>query len=157
MKNLEKYANKSEDSQFKGAQGSGLFDYCVKNKDNHFSWEKIQEAKTVSGLKVMAKGVQCEEDALNAVQNGADALWVTNHGARQLDTVPTTLEMLPEVVRVGKKYNVPVVIDGGLMRGSHVLKAIALGADAIFLGRPILWGLGAEGEKGVEQVLRILN
>ena len=89
--------------------------------------------------------------------NGADALWVTNHGARQLDTVLTTLEMLPEVAAVGKKHGIPVVFDGGIMRGSHVFKAIALGADVVMLGRAVLWSLSAEGAAGVEAMLEILN
>jgi lactate oxidase len=84
-------------------------------------------------------------------------LWVTNHGARQLDTVLTTLEMLPEVAAVGRTHGMPVIFDGGVMRGSHVFKALALGADVVMLGRAVLWALAVGGAEGVEAVLLLLN
>jgi (S)-2-hydroxy-acid oxidase len=82
---------------------------------------------------------------------------VSNHGARQLDTVPPTIEVLEEVVEAVKGRKVEIFFDGGIRRGSDVLKALALGANAVFVGRPILWGLAVGGQKGVERVLSILN
>lgn len=87
----------------------------------------------------------CKEDALLAIENGIDAIFVSNHGARQLDTTPATLEVLEEVVEAVKGTNIEVFFDGGIRRGSDVLKALALGAKGVFIGRPILWGLAAGG------------
>ncbi|XP_063728965.1 2-Hydroxyacid oxidase 1-like, partial [Symsagittifera roscoffensis] len=108
------------------------------------------------------------EDARLAVEAGVDAIWVSNHGGRQLDTVPATIEMLPDIVRavrsaVAKKKGgagssgVEVFVDGGVRTGTDVLKALALGANAVFIGRPVLWGLACGGEEGVSRVLEILN
>jgi (S)-2-hydroxy-acid oxidase len=133
----------------------------VKNhKDANIGWEIIPEMKRISGLPVVAKGIMCAEDALIALEHGADAIFVSNHGARQLDTTPATIEVLDEVVqavRGSKKPHVEVYFDGGVRRGADILKALALGATAVFLGRAILWGLAAGGQKGVERVLEILN
>ena len=106
---------------------------------------------------MIAKGVMCKEDALIALKHGADAIFVSNHGARQLDTTPATLEVLEEVVEVLKGKNVEILFDGGIRRGSDVLKALAIGANAVFIGRPILWGMAAGGEKGVTKVLSLIN
>ena len=106
---------------------------------------------------MIAKGVMCKEDALIALKHGADAIFVSNHGARQLDTTPATLEVLEEVVEVLKGKNIEILFDGGIRRGSDVLKALAIGANAVFIGRPILWGMAAGGEKGVTKVLSLIN
>ena len=100
----------------------------------------------------MSTGIHSGEDARLAVEAGVDAIWVSNHGGRQLDTVPATIEMLPDIVRavrsaVAKKKGgagssgVEVFVDGGVRTGTDVLKALALGANAVFIGRPVLWGL----------------
>ena len=106
----------------------------------------------------------CAEDARLALEAGIDGLYVSNHGARQLDTTPATIEILKEVVDEAKRYaaekgvkRVPVWFDGGIRHGSDVLKAIALGADLVWIGRPCLWALACEGQTGVENVIRILN
>ena len=111
----------------------------------NIGWEVIAEIKKISGLPVVAKGVMCAEDALIALQYGADALFVSNHGARQLDTTPATIEILEEVMEAVKGKNVEVYFDGGVRRGTDILKALALGANAVFLGRAILWGLAVGG------------
>jgi isopentenyl diphosphate isomerase/L-lactate dehydrogenase-like FMN-dependent dehydrogenase len=105
---------------------------------------------------VILKGILNAEDAGTAVDRGASAIVVSNHGGRQLDGVIATLDALPGVVdAVGGK--VPVLMDGGIRRGSDILKALALGAKAVQVGRPPLWGLGAFGQPGVERVLWMLG
>jgi 4-hydroxymandelate oxidase len=107
-------------------------------------------------LPVVVKGVCRGEDARRAAEHGAKAVVVSNHGGRQLDTAPPTCEVLPHVVEaVGDLCE--VYVDGGIRRGSDVLKAIALGARAVLVGRPILWGLAVAGEEGATDVLEILR
>ena len=98
------------------------------------------------------KGILTPEDAVLAVSHGASAIHVSNHGGRQLGGSIATLHALPEVrAAVGQK--VPIYVDGGVRSGVDVFKALALGADGVFLGRPILWGLGSSGQEGVEEVI----
>lgn len=109
-----------------------------------------------TSLKVVLKGVMTAEDALLAVEHGADAIIVSNHGGRQLDSAPSTLEALVEVVdAVGGR--IPVIVDGGIARGSDVFKALAIGADFVLIGRVALWGLTFKGQEGVETVCNILE
>jgi len=107
-------------------------------------------------MKIVVKGVMTAEDALLAIQNKADAIVVSNHGGRQLDSVSSTIEALPEIVEA-VKGRVPVLIDGGITRGSDVFKALALGADFCLVGRPALWGLAYDGAEGVKMVLDVLE
>ena len=109
-------------------------------KDNEFGWEVIQKIKKETGLPVFAKGVMCAEDAILAIKAGADAIYVSNHGARQLDTTPCTIEVLPEIV-AAVKGEIPVWCDVGIRNGRDALKALALGADFVWMGRPALWAL----------------
>src|SRR5580704_14257953 len=107
-------------------------------------------------LPVLVKGILRSDDALLAVNQGASGVIVSNHGARQLDTTPATISLLPEIVdAVGGK--VEVYVDGGIRRGTDVLKAVACGARAVLVGRPILWGLAVGGEAGVTAVLELLR
>jgi isopentenyl diphosphate isomerase/L-lactate dehydrogenase-like FMN-dependent dehydrogenase len=120
------------------------------------SWDYVEWLRGASGLPVVLKGILNPEDARMAVDRGASAVVVSNHGGRQLDGVMATLDALPDVVdAVGGK--VPVLMDGGIRRGSDILKALALGAKAILVGRAPLWGLGAFGQPGVERVLWMLG
>lgn len=120
------------------------------------TWEQISWLKEGAKIPVIVKGIIHPEDAALAVKHGADAIVVSNHGGRQLDGVMGTLEALPDCVdAVGGK--VPVLMDGGLRRGTDILKAMALGAKAVLVGRAPLWGLGAFGQPGVERVLWLLN
>lgn len=112
--------------------------------------------RSISSLKVILKGIMSPDDALLAVQHGADAIVVSNHGGRQLDSVPSTIEVLPEIVKV-VAGRIPVILDGGITRGSDVFKALALGADLVLIGRPVLWGLALDGQRGVENVSNILE
>jgi isopentenyl diphosphate isomerase/L-lactate dehydrogenase-like FMN-dependent dehydrogenase len=120
------------------------------------TWDFIKRLKDLTTMKVVIKGLEAEEDAALAVQNGADGIWVSNHGGRALESGRGTIESLPGVVR-GAGGKVPVVIDGGVRRGTDVFKALALGASAVGIGRPYAWGLSCFGQAGVERVLDILN
>jgi 4-hydroxymandelate oxidase len=102
------------------------------------------------------KGILRADDALRAVDHGASGIIVSNHGARQLDTAPATISVLSEIVDAVAGA-VEVYVDGGIRRGTDVLKAMAYGARAVFVGRPILWGLAVGGEAGVKSVLEMLR
>ena len=121
------------------------------------SWDDLAWVRQhAPGLPVLVKGLLTAEDAELAVQAGADGIVVSNHGGRQLDRSPAGLEALPEVV-AQVSGRVPVLMDGGVRRGTDVLTALALGATAVLVGRPTLWGLAARGEPGVADVLGILR
>jgi isopentenyl diphosphate isomerase/L-lactate dehydrogenase-like FMN-dependent dehydrogenase len=105
---------------------------------------------------VVIKGIEAQEDAALAVKYGADGIFVSNHGGRALESGRGTIESLPEVVK-GAAGKVPVMVDGGVRRGTDVFKALALGASAVGIGRPYVWGLSCFGQAGVERVLDILN
>jgi 4-hydroxymandelate oxidase len=120
------------------------------------SWKDIDWLRNLTDLKIVLKGVVHPEDAKVAVRHGADALMVSNHGGRQLDTVPATIDLLPAIVDA-VDGRIPLLLDGGIRRGTDALKALALGADAVAIGRPVLWGLALSGEAGVVQVLEMLR
>jgi isopentenyl diphosphate isomerase/L-lactate dehydrogenase-like FMN-dependent dehydrogenase len=120
------------------------------------TWDTLQRLRDSSQIPVIVKGVMTAEDTANAVKYGLSGVVVSNHGARQLDHVGGTIEALPECVEAaGGK--IPVLIDGGFRRGTDIFKALALGASAIGVGRPYLWGLGAFGRRGVERVVELLR
>ncbi|MCA1587247.1 MAG: alpha-hydroxy-acid oxidizing protein [Chloroflexi bacterium] len=119
-------------------------------------WDELAHVRSICPIPLVAKGILRADDALRAVQAGCDGVWVSNHGGRQLDTAITSAEALPEIVAaVGDRAL--LVADGGVRRGIDVLKALALGADLVAVGRPILWGLAVEGSDGVRRVLEILR
>lgn len=125
--------------------------------DSALTWtETIPWLRSQTNMKIILKGVLTAEDALLAIEAGVDAIIVSNHGGRQLDSVPATLEVLPEVSGA-LKGRIPVLFDGGISQGSDVFKALALGADLCLLGRSALWGLAVNGQQGVETVLNILE
>jgi 4-hydroxymandelate oxidase len=119
-------------------------------------WDFIRQLKDMTTMKVVIKGIEAEADARLAVEYGADGILVSNHGGRALESGRGTIESLPEVVR-GAAGRIPVMVDGGVRRGTDVFKALALGASAVGIGRPYAWGLAAYGQAGVERVLDILN
>ncbi|MEU8206794.1 alpha-hydroxy acid oxidase [Streptosporangium sp. NPDC049046] len=120
------------------------------------SWEHIDRLRQMTALPIVLKGVAHPADARLALDHGVSGLMVSNHGGRQLDTVPAAVDLLPEIVAaVGGA--VPVLMDGGVRRGTDVLKAMALGAGAVAVGRPVIWGLAADGERGVTRVLDLLR
>lgn len=120
------------------------------------TWPFLQELKSWAKVPVLVKGILTAEDARLAVENGAAGIVVSNHGARYLDTAPSTIEALPEIIDA-VQGKIPVLIDGGFRRGTDVLKALAIGAKAVLVGRPPLYGLGAFGQPGVQRVMEMLQ
>ena len=120
------------------------------------TWDSLAWLRSITSLPILVKGILTAEDAELAVQHGVDAIIVSNHGGRQLDTALASIEALPEIVDA-VSGRCEVYMDGGIRRGTDVLKALALGARAVLVGRPILWGLAANGAEGVHHVLEILR
>ena len=140
----------------KDAAGSGLGAYVATLFDPALSWKDLDWLCSITKLPVLIKGVIHPDDARQARDYGIAGVIVSNHGGRQLDTAPASIEVLPDVVDAVDNH-LEVLIDGGIRRGTDVIKAVALGAKATALGRPILWGLSHAGEDGVSQVLDILR
>jgi 4-hydroxymandelate oxidase len=136
--------------------GSGLFAYFASELDPSLTWEHLDWVRSLSPLPLVLKGVLSAEDAELAVQAGVDGIIVSNHGGRQLDGVPASIDALPEVVEA-VAGRAEVFMDGGVRRGGDVLKALALGARAVLVGRPYLWGLAVGGEAGVRRVLELVR
>ena len=121
-----------------------------------YSWKFFKEIRPIVKVPLLAKGINTAEDARLCLEHGLDGIYVSNHGGRSLDYGPSTLEVLPEIVdAVGGKA--PILFDSGVRRGTDVLKALALGANAVCLGRVPRWGLGAYGAPGVQRILEILQ
>jgi 4-hydroxymandelate oxidase len=120
------------------------------------SWRHIDWLRETTDLPILLKGVLHPHDARLAVERGVDGLIVSNHGGRQLDTTPATIQQLPRVAEV-VEGRVPLLLDGGVRRGIDVVKALALGAAAVAVGRPVVWGLAVAGEDGVAKVLALLR
>lgn len=124
--------------------------------DATLSWKDVEWLCSFAKVPLLVKGVLNPDDADRAVKSGVAGIMVSNHGGRNLDTVPATIDALPQVVdRVAGR--VPILVDGGIRRGTDVLKALAFGANAVLIGRPYLYGLGAAGESGVTNVVNILQ
>ncbi len=119
-------------------------------------WAFVERLKNLTSMRVVLKGIVTHEDAALAVEHGVDGLIVSNHGGRAIDSRRATIDSLPEVVDA-VAGRIPVLVDGGIRRGTDVFKALAIGADAVCIGRPYLWGLTAFGQSGVERVLEILD
>jgi 4-hydroxymandelate oxidase len=124
--------------------------------DPTLTWKDIDWLRSFARRPVLLKGVLNPEDAATAVKAGASGIIVSNHGARNLDTVPATIDALP-LVAEKVAGRVPVLVDGGIRRGTDIIKAFALGASAVQIGRPYLWGLGISGAEGVTRVVEILR
>lgn len=120
------------------------------------TWDYVDKLKKMTRMKVILKGLDTREDARLAVEHGADGIVVSNHGGRSTETLRPTIECLPEVLDA-VRGKIPVFVDGGFRRGSDVYKALALGAKAVGIGRPYIYGLSAFGQAGVERVLEIMN
>ena len=133
--------------------GSEVLGWVV---DPRLTWKDLEWLRSLSELPLVVKGVLTAEDAALAVEHGCEGIVVSNHGGRQLDGVPASLDALPEVVQaVGGRCE--VLVDGGVRRGTDVAKALALGAQAVLVGRAVLWGLAHDGQAGVERVLSLLR
>jgi 4-hydroxymandelate oxidase len=120
------------------------------------TWDDIERLRATVKVPVLLKGILHPEDAKEAVRRGVDGIVVSNHGGRSLDSVPATVDVLPAIV-AAVRGRIPVLIDGGVRRGMDVVKALALGATAVMVGRPYCWGLCVSGEEGVARVLQILD
>jgi len=139
-----------------GSTGSGLDAFIAREFDPSLTWDALDWLAGISPLPVLVKGITHPLDAHEALERGAAGVIVSNHGGRQLDSAIATLDALPEIAQA-VSGRVPVLVDGGIRRGSDVLKAIALGATATLIGRPVLWGLACAGQAGVESVLSLLE
>jgi isopentenyl diphosphate isomerase/L-lactate dehydrogenase-like FMN-dependent dehydrogenase len=143
-----------------GEPGIGKFPqfsrYRISNRRLWYSWDYIDEVRKFIKVPVVIKGIVTAEDAEVCVKEGVDGIIISNHGGRSMDYGPSTLEVLPEIVAVVNK-KMPVMIDSGFRRGSDVFKALALGADAVALGRAARWGLGAYGTQGVQRLLEVIQ
>jgi isopentenyl diphosphate isomerase/L-lactate dehydrogenase-like FMN-dependent dehydrogenase len=110
-------------------------------------------------MKIVIKGIMCREDAVLAVEHGADAIWVSNGCHLKPDTAPSTISVLPGIAKAvkDKKPNAEIIVDSGLQRGTDVLKCIALGATSVAMGKPVMWGLNYNGCDGVKDIMNMLN
>jgi 4-hydroxymandelate oxidase len=136
--------------------GSGLSGYIGASWHSALSWDDLDWLASLTSLPVIPKGILHPADAARACDHGAHAVIVSNHGGRQLDSAVASLDALPAVVEAVAGRG-EVLLDGGIRRGTDVLKALALGARAVLIGRPVYWGLAVDGEAGVRQVLELLR
>ena len=130
--------------------------YRISKRRLWYEWKLFDELRPLIKVPMLAKGILTAEDARRCVEHGLDGVVVSNHGGRALDYSPSSLEVLPEIVEA-VAGRIPVLVDSGFRRGSDILKALALGADAVCLGRVPRWGLSAYGAPGVQRVLEILQ
>lgn len=152
LKNLEGLLSINMDTE----KGSGLASYASQTLDSSFSWKDIKWLQSLTSLPILIKGILTAEDAELAIQAGFAGIIVSNHGARQLDFVSSSIVALEEVTKA-VRGRVPVLFDGGIRRGTDVFKALAIGAQAVLVGRPIIYGLAVKGESGVKKVLEMLQ
>jgi len=139
-----------------GSQGSALSNWVATLQTPTLNWEDLAWLRSLAPLPMILKGIVRADDALRALELGVEGIWVSNHGGRQLDTSIASLDALPEIVEA-VAGRAAIILDGGVRRGTDVLKAIAMGADAVAVGRPQLWGLAADGSEGVRRVLEMLR
>src|SRR5712671_1378430 len=145
-------ANMKRRSMYQGLDLSGL----THTQSSTMTWDFLKRLRDTTKMKIVLKGILAHEDAVLAVQNGMDGIIVSNHGARSEDSGRSTIDALPEIVEA-VKGRMPILVDSGFRRGTDIAKALCMGATAVGVGRPYIWGLGAFGQKGVEQVLEILR
>jgi len=139
-----------------GQSGAGMGQAFSWMLDASVTWKDVTWLRSLTKLPVILKGICRADDARLAVEHGASGIVVSNHGARQMDTAPPTIEVLARCAEA-IDGRLPVLLDGGVRRGLDVLKALALGATAVQVGRPVLWGLAAGGQAGVETALSLLR
>ncbi|MEI8256394.1 MAG: alpha-hydroxy acid oxidase, partial [Deltaproteobacteria bacterium] len=151
MANFEAAASKSTE-----AHESALAGYVATRHDPTLTWRDLDWIRTHANMPLVLKGILRADDARRAVEHGADAIIVSNHGGRQLDGTPAAIDALEEIVDA-VAGRCEVLMDGGIRWGTDVLKALALGARAVLVGRPLLWGLAVGGEQGVQRVFDILR
>ena len=134
---------------------SGLAAYVASLWDSDLDWKSIEWLRSITSLPILLKGILRADDARLAIEHGASGIIVSNHGGRQLDTAPATIDALPAVAdEVAGR--IPVLLDGGIRRGTDVVKALCYGADAVMVGRPVMWALAVDGRAGVDHVFDML-
>ena len=136
--------------------GIDLSSITGSGESSNLSWETVKRMRDITKMKIVLKGILTTEDAELAVQNGIDGILVSNHGGRGEDSGRSTIDALPEIIAT-VNGRMPVIVDSGFRRGTDVVKALAMGAQAVGIGRPYLWGLGAFGQEGVERVLELVR
>jgi 4-hydroxymandelate oxidase len=145
-------ANLRTRAMYQGLDISGLRN----TQSSAMTWEFFKRLRDTTKMKIVIKGILAWEDAVLAADNGIDAIIVSNHGARSEDSGRSTIDALPEIVDA-VKGRMPILVDSGFRRGSDIVKALSMGATAVCVGRPYIWGLGAFGQPGVERVLELLR
>ncbi|MDQ6677187.1 MAG: alpha-hydroxy-acid oxidizing protein [Acidobacteriota bacterium] len=150
------HGTKREDFYRRKPMFEGLVVAGVTTNGPALTWADVRKLKKMTSMKFLIKGIEVAEDARLCLENGLDGIIVSNHGGRAEESGRATVDCLPEVVAaVGNK--IPVMIDGGFRRGTDIFKALALGARAVFIGRPYVWASAAFGQAGVERVITMLN
>jgi 4-hydroxymandelate oxidase len=151
--NLVKY---QQEGIAKGQSGAGLGQSFAWMLDATLQWKDLEWLASITKLPIIIKGVCRVDDAIKATEHGIKGILVSNHGGRQMDSAPATIDVLPAIVdAVGNRTT--VLMDGGIRRGTDAMKALAQGAKAVLVGRPVLWGLAAGGQQGVEKALSMLK
>ena len=145
-------ANLRRRSMYEGVDLTGL----THTQASSMTWDFLKRLRDTTKMKIVLKGILAHEDAVLAVQHGMDGIIVSNHGARSEDSGRSTIDALPEIVDA-VKGRMPVLVDSGFRRGTDIAKALCMGAQAVCIGRPYIWGLGAFGQPGVDRVLELLR
>src|SRR5205823_6823007 len=145
-------ANMKRRAMYEGLDISGL----THTQSSAMTWDFLKRLRDTTKMKIVLKGILAHEDAVLAVENGMDGIIVSNHGARSEDSGRSTIDALPEILQA-VKGRMPVLVDSGFRRGTDIAKALCMGAQAVCVGRPYIWGLGAFGQPGVERVLELLR
>ena len=145
-------ANLRRRSMYEGLDLTGL----SHTQASAMNWDFLKRLRDTTKMKIVLKGILAHEDATLAIENGMDGIIVSNHGARSEDSGRSSIDALPEILAV-VKGRMPVLVDSGFRRGTDIAKALCLGAQAVCIGRPYIWGLGAFGQPGVERVLELLR
>jgi isopentenyl diphosphate isomerase/L-lactate dehydrogenase-like FMN-dependent dehydrogenase len=139
-------------SMYEGVDVSGL----TNTQSSAMTWDFLKRLRDTTKMKIVLKGILAHEDAVLAAEQGMDGIVVSNHGARSEDSGRSTIDALPEIVEA-VRGRIPVLVDSGFRRGTDIVKALAMGAQGVCIGRPYIWGLGAFGQPGVERVLELLR
>jgi len=145
-------ANQKRRSMYEGVDLAGL----THLQSSNMTWDFLKRLRDTTKMKIVLKGILAHEDASLAAENGMDGIIVSNHGARSEDSGRSSIDALPEIVEA-VRGRIPVLVDSGFRRGTDIVKALALGANGVCVGRPYIWGLGAFGQPGVERVLELLR
>ncbi|CAF0974386.1 unnamed protein product [Adineta steineri] len=127
-------------------------------RDSSLSWKDLDWIRSITSLPLILKGIMHPDDAITAIKHGIQGIIISNHGGRQLDSSLSTIDALSDIIKtIGHNQQIDIYVDGGVRRGTDILKAIALGAKAVLIGRPVIWGLAVDGEQGVRNILEILK